>query len=122
MQLDQIEMTSSKDVSVNRGPGAEKFSRSEVDRKSIQDHGKYFSELLHWICKEGEDFVFIETIPNLNRVFTSLNVILRSREPVLTTLLIRDADPSIVCVCLSSVAVDLQCLLICMFQASLRKD
>ena len=67
-------MTSLKDVSVNREPGAEKLSGSEVDGKSIQDH-KYFSELLHWICKEREDCVLIEAIPDLNKVFTWLNVI-----------------------------------------------
>lgn len=114
-------MTSLKNFSVNSGPGTEKLSRSEVDGKGIQDH-KYFSELLHWICKEGEDFVLIETIPDLNKVFTLLNVISRSRKPVLTTLLIPDAESNMVSVSLSSVVVDLQCLLFCMFQASLSKD
>ena len=114
-------MTSLEDVSVNRGPGTEKFSGSEVDGKSIQDH-TYFSELLHWICKEGEDFVLIETIPDLNKVFTLLNVISRSRKPVLTTLLMPDAESNMVSVSLSSVVVDLQCLLFCMFQASMSKD
>lgn len=121
LRSDEIEMTSLEDVSGNRGPGTEKFSRSEVDGKSIQDH-TYFSELLHWICKEGEDFVLIETIPDLNKVFTLLNVISRSRKPVLTTLLIPDAESNMVSVSLSSVVVDLQCLLFCMFQASMSKD
>ena len=77
-----------------------------------------FYELLHWISQEGEEFVHIESFSDLKDVFTLLDVVGKSQNPVLTTILIRENEPGLVNVSLSSVKVDVQCSLFCMFQAS----
>lgn len=77
-----------------------------------------FSELLQWISQEGEEFVHIESFSDLKDVFTLLDVVGKSPNPVLMTILIRENEPSLVNVSLSSVKVDVQCSLFCMFQAS----
>ena len=83
-----------------------------------QEQQQRFSELLHWISQEGEEFVHIDSFSDLKDVFTLLDVVGKSPNPVLTTILIRENEPSLVNVSLSSVKVDVQCSLFCMFQAS----
>lgn len=83
-----------------------------------QQQQQRFSELLHWISQEGEEFVHIDSFSDLKDVFTLLDVVGKSPNPVLTTILIRENEPSLVNVSLSSVKVDVQCSLFCMFQAS----
>lgn len=122
LRTDEFEMTSMKNVSNGEESGIEKSPKDKVDGKNPQELLKHFSELLRWISEEGNDYVCVETVPDLNTVFNLFKVISRSRQPVLTTLLISDAEPNLVSVCLSSVVVDLQCLLFCMFQSSLNEE
>lgn len=95
-------------------------NKTEVHIQEQQQHEQQkqqerFAELLRWIFQEGKEFVHIETYVNLREVFALVDVIARSRNPVLITVLIRDNEPNLITVSLSSVKVDVQCLLFCMF-------
>jgi len=95
-------------------------NKTEVHIQEQQQHEQQkqqerFAELLRWIFQEGKEFVHIETYVNLREVFALVDVIARSRNPVLITVLIRDNEPNLITVSLSSVKVDVQCMLFCMF-------
>ena len=92
--------------------------QQQQQQQKEQEQQQRFSELLHWISQEGEEFVYIDSFSDLKDVFTLLDVVGKSPNPVLTTILIRENEPSLVNVSLSSVKVDVQCSLFCMFQAS----
>lgn len=94
--------------------------KTEVHREQQeakeQEEQKIFSELLQWISQEGKEFVHVETFKDLKDVFALVDAIARSRKPLLTTILIRETERNLVTVSLSSVKVDVHCLLFCMFQ------
>ncbi|KAL9959381.1 hypothetical protein ACROYT_G032703, partial [Oculina patagonica] len=90
----------------------------EKQQQQQQQQHDNFTELLEWISQEGEEFVHIESFSNLRDVFNLLDVIGCCPKPLLMTILIRENEPNIVTVSLSSVKVGVQCLLFCMFQAS----
>ena len=92
--------------------------QQQEKQQEKEQQQRRFSELLHWISKEGEEFVHIESFSDLKDVFTLLDVVGKSPNPVLTTILIRENEPGLVNVSLSSVKVGVQCSLFCMFQAS----
>ena len=92
--------------------------QQQQQQQTEQGQQQRFSELLQWISQEGEEFVHIESFSDLKDVFTLLDVVGKFPSPVLTTILIRENEPSLVNVSLSSVKVDVQCSLFCMFQAS----
>ena len=92
--------------------------QQQQQQQTEQGQKQRFSELLQWISQEGEEFVHIESFSDLKDVFTLLDVVGKSPNPVLTTILIRENEPSLVNVSLSNVKVDVQCSLFCMFQAS----
>ena len=95
-----------------------RHQQEQQQQQTEQGQQQRFSELLQWISQEGEEFVHIESFSDLKDVFTLLDVVGKSPNPVLTTILIRENEPSLVNVSLSSVKVDVQCSLFCMFQAS----
>ena len=82
-----------------------------------QQRQQRFWELLQWITREGKEFVHTETYLDLKEVFTLLDVIASSRNPLLITILIRETEPNLITVSISSVNVELESLLFCMFQA-----
>ena len=92
--------------------------QQQQQQKEQEQQQQRFYELLHWISQEGEEFVHIESFSDLKDVFTLLDVVGKFPNPVLTTILIRENEPSHVNVSLSSVKVGVQCSLFCMFQAS----
>ena len=92
--------------------------QQQQQQQKEQEQQQRFSELLQWISQEGEEFVHIESFSDVKDVFTLLDVVVKSQNPVLTTILIRENEPSLVNVSLSSVKVNVQCSLFCMFQAS----
>ena len=92
--------------------------QQQQQQQKQQEREERFTELLHWVSQEGEEYVHIESFSDLKDVFTLLDVVGGSQNPVLTTILIRENEPSLVNVSLSSVKVDVQCALFCMFQAS----
>ena len=92
--------------------------QQQQQKQTEQEQQQRFFELLKWISQEGEEFVHIESFSDLKDVFTLLDVVGKSPNPVLTTILIRENEPSLVNVSLSSVKVNVQCSLFCMFQAS----
>lgn len=96
----------------------QKQHQQQQQQQQKQEQQQRFTELLHWITQEGEEFVHIESFSDLKDVFSLLDVVVGSQNPVLTTILIRENEPSLVNVSLSSVKVDVQCALFCMFQAS----
>lgn len=103
---------------VAQTPIHEDDEKQQQKQHKQQQQQQRFTELLHWITQEGEEFVHIESFSDLKDVFSLLDVVVGSQNPVLTTISIRENEPSLVNVSLSSVKVDVQCALFCMFQAS----
>ena len=94
------------------------YQQKQQQQQTEQEQQQRFSELLQWISQEGEEFVHIESFSDVEDVFTLLDVVVKSQNPVLTTILFRENEPTLVNVSLSSVKVNVQCSLFCMFQAS----
>lgn len=85
------------------------------EQQQQQQQQKHFTELLRWISQEGEEFVHLETLTDLKDVFVLLDIIGKSQNPVLMTILIGENEPNLVTVSLSNVRVSVQCSLFCMF-------
>lgn len=93
----------------------ETYTRNTANKTGLHKQQRRFSELLRWISQEGSDFVYIETFADVKDVFTLLDIVESSQNPILTTILIRETEPNLVTISLSSVKVDVPCLLFCMF-------
>ena len=109
---DEFELTYLREASSENTKNKTKFQNQQHRRQQQQ---QFFIQLLRWITLEGDEFVHIETFSDLEDVFLLLDVIAKLRNPLLTTVLISEPDPQLITVSTSSVHVDVECLLFCMF-------
>ncbi|CAH3028639.1 unnamed protein product, partial [Porites evermanni] len=108
---DEFELTYLREASSENTTNKTEFQNQQHRRQQQQ----FFIQLLRWITLEGDEFVHIETFSDLEDVFLLLDVIAKLRNPLLTTVLISEPDPHLITVSTSSVHVDVECLLFCMF-------
>ena len=108
---DEFELTYLRDASSENTRNKTEFQNQQYRQQQQQ----FFIQLLRWITLEGDEFVHIETFSDLEDVFLLLDVIAKLRNPLLTTVLISEPDPHLITVSTSSVHVDVDCLLFCMF-------
>ena len=108
---DEFELTYLRDASSENTTNKTEFQ----NQQHRQQQQQFFIQLLRWITLEGDEFVHIETFSDLEDVFLLLDVIAKLRNPLLTTVLISEPDPHLITVSTSSVHVDVECLLFCMF-------
>ncbi|XP_073228630.1 uncharacterized protein [Porites lutea] len=108
---DEFELTYLRDASSENTRNKTEFQNQQYRQQQQQ----FFIQLLRWITLEGDEFVHIETFSDLEDVFLLLDIIAKLRNPLLTTVLISEPDPHLITVSTSSVHVDVDCLLFCMF-------
>ena len=108
---DEFELTYLRDASSENTRNKTEFQNQQYRQQQQQ----FFIQLLRWITLEGDEFVHIETFSDLEDVFLLLDIIAKLRNPLLTTVLISEPDPHLITVSTSSVHVDVECLLFCMF-------
>lgn len=106
---DEFELTYLREASPENST-----NKTEIQNQRHRQQ-QFFIQLLRWITLEGDEFVHIETFSDLEDVFLLLDVIAKLRNPLLTTVLISEPDPHLITVSTSSVHVDVECLLFCMF-------
>lgn len=107
---DEFELTYLRDASSENTR-----NKTEFQNQQYRQQQQFFIQLLRWITLEGDEFVHIETFSDLEDVFLLLDIIAKLRNPLLTTELISEPDPHLITVSTSSVHVDVDCLLFCMF-------
>lgn len=108
---DELELTYLREPSSENTANKTEFQ----NQQHRQQQQQFFIQLLRWITLEGDEFVHIETFSDLEDVFLLLDIIAKLRNPLLTTVLISEPDPHLITVSTSSVHVDVECLLFCMF-------
>ncbi|CAH3151043.1 unnamed protein product [Porites lobata] len=108
---DEFELTYLREASSENTTNKNEFQKQQHRQQQQQ----FFIQLLRWITLEGDEFVHIETFSDLEDVFLLLDIIAKLRNPLLTTVLISEPDPHLITVSTSSVHVDVECLLFCMF-------
>ena len=108
---DEFELTYLREASSENTANKTEFQ----NQQHRQQQQQFFKQLLRWITLEGDEFVHIETFSDLEDVFLLLDIIAKLRNPLLTTVLISEPDPHLITVSTSSVHVDVECLLFCMF-------
>ena len=108
---DEFELTYLREASSENTANKTEFQ----NQQHRQQQQQFFIQLLRWITLEGDEFVHIETFSDLEDVFLLLDIIAKLRNPLLTTVLISEPDPHLITVSTSSVHVDVECLLFCMF-------
>lgn len=108
---DEFELTYLREASSENTANKTEFQNQQHQQQQQQ----FFIQLLRWITLEGDEFVHIETFSDLEDVFLLLDIIAKLRNPLLTTVLISEPDPHLITVSTSSVHVDVECLLFCMF-------
>lgn len=108
---DEFELTYLREASSENTANKTEFQ----NQQHRQQQQQLFIQLLRWITLEGDEFVHIETFSDLEDVFLLLDIIAKLRNPLLTTVLISEPDPHLITVSTSSVHVDVECLLFCMF-------
>lgn len=106
---DEFELTYLREASPENST-----NKTEIQNQRHRQQ-QFFIQLLRWITLEGDEFVHIETFSDLEDVFLLLDVIAKLRNPLLTTVLISEPDPHLITVSTSSVHVDVECLVFCMF-------
>ena len=101
--------------SLPRKPRDMRSVNSIRSEESDRQRQKHFKDIILWVTGAGQDSVYIETYSDISDLVLLVDVIRTINSPVLITLSARRCGP--LTISLSSVALDMQCLLFCMFQA-----